>query len=147
MRYAPLLLNESDRLAALAEYELKEDDSELQLDAIVELASKQFDVPIVLVSIVEQTRQIFSARKGLNVCETGRDVSFCAHALQLDNILVIPDAKLDSRFVQNPLVLGEPFIRFYAGMPLLGPSGHALGALCIIDRRPPQRAAGLGLLR
>ncbi|RZI58979.1 MAG: PAS domain S-box protein, partial [Pseudomonas sp.] len=136
MRYAPLLLNESDRLATLAEYELKEDDSELHLDAIIQLASKLFDVPIVLVSIVEQSRQIFAARKGLDVCETGRDVSFCAHALELDDILVIPDAKLDSRFAQNPLVLGEPFIRFYAGMPLAAPSGHVLGTLCIIDRRP-----------
>ncbi|RYF45251.1 MAG: GAF domain-containing protein, partial [Cytophagaceae bacterium] len=136
MRYAPLLLNESDRLATLAEYELKEDDTELQLDAIVQLASKLFDVPIVLVSIVERERQFFSARKGLDVCETGRNVAFCAHALELDDILVIPDAKLDSRFAQNPLVLGEPFIRFYAGMPLVAPSGHVLGTLCIIDRRP-----------
>ncbi|RZI55891.1 MAG: diguanylate cyclase, partial [Pseudomonas sp.] len=122
--------------ATLAEYKLKEDDTELQLDAIVQLASKLFDVPIVLVSIVEQERQFFSARKGLEVCETGRDVSFCAHALELDDMLVIPDAKLDSRFAQNPLVLGEPFIRFYAGMPLVAPSGHVLGTLCIIDRRP-----------
>jgi diguanylate cyclase (GGDEF)-like protein/PAS domain S-box-containing protein len=136
MRYAPLVLNESDRLAALAEYELKEDDSELHLDGIVQLASRLFDVPIVLVSIVERERQFFSARKGLDVCETGRDVAFCAHALELDDILVIPDAKLDLRFAQNPLVLGEPFIRFYAGMPLRAPSGHALGTLCIIDRRP-----------
>jgi hypothetical protein len=73
MRYAPLLLNEPDRLAALAEYELKEDDSELQLDAIVQLASKLFDVPVVLVSIVERERQFFSARMGLDVCETGRE--------------------------------------------------------------------------
>ena len=136
MRYAPLLLNESDRLATVAEYELKEDDSELHLDAIIELASKIFAVPIVLVSIVEGSRQFFSARKGLDVCETGRDVSFCAHALELDDILVVPDAKLDSRFARNPLVLNEPFIRFYAGMPLVAPSGHALGTLCIIDRRP-----------
>ncbi|RYZ86719.1 MAG: GAF domain-containing protein, partial [Proteobacteria bacterium] len=136
MRYAPLLLNESSRLAALAEYELKEDDSELRLDAIVQLASKLFDVPIVLVSIVERDRQFFSAKKGLEVCETGRDVSFCAHALKLDDVLVVPDAKLDVRFAQNSLVLGEPFIRFYAGMPLVVSSGHALGTLCIIDRRP-----------
>lgn len=136
MRYAPLLLNESDRLAALADYELTEDDSELQLDTIVQLASKLFDVPVVLVSIVERERQFFSARIGLDVCETGRDVSFCAHAIETDDILVVPDAKLDLRFAQNPLVLGEPFIRFYAGMPLMSPSGHALGTLCIIDRRP-----------
>ncbi|MGI4776557.1 MAG: putative bifunctional diguanylate cyclase/phosphodiesterase [Janthinobacterium lividum] len=131
-----MLLNESDRLAAIAEYQLVEDDGDLQLDAIVQLASKIFDVPIVLVSIVERERQFFSARIGLNICETGRDVSFCAHALEMDDILVIPDAKLDLRFAQNPLVLDEPYIRFYAGMPLVSPSGHVLGTLCIIDRRP-----------
>ena len=133
---APPSRNEPDRLAALAEYQLKPDDSALQLDEIVQLASKLFDVPIVLVSMVEQERQFFSARVGLDVCETGRDVSFCAHALGLDDILVVPDAKLDRRFAQNSLVLGKPFIRFYAGMPLVSPGGHALGTLCIIDRRP-----------
>ena len=151
MRFAPMLLNEPDRLATLADYQLKSDDTELHLDAIIELASKLFDVPIVLVSIVEQTRQIFSARMGLDVCESGRDESFCAHALALDDILVIPDAKLDVRFVQNPSVVGEPFVRFYAGMPLLTPGGHALGTLCIIDRRPrnglsPQERAHLKAL-
>lgn len=136
MRLAPLSINEPDRLAALAEYQLKEDDSTLELDDIVQLAKRLFDVPIVLVSIVEQERQFFSARVGVDVCETGLDVSFCAHALTLDDILVIPDARLDVRFAQNPLVLGEPFVRFYAGMPLITPRGHALGTLCIIDRRP-----------
>lgn len=136
MRYAPLLLNEPERLAKVAEYQLKEDDGALDLEPIVQLASRLFDVPIVLVSIVEETRQIFSARKGIDVCETARDVSFCAYALGLDDVLVVPDAKLDVRFAQNPLVLGQPCIRFYAGMPLRSPSGHVLGTLCIIDRRP-----------
>ncbi|WP_296313764.1 EAL domain-containing protein [Pseudomonas sp.] len=131
-----MLINEGERLAALDEYQLVEDDSTLKLDAIVELASKLFDVPTVLVSIVERDRQFFTARKGLEVCETGRDVSFCAHALERDDMLVVPDAKLDARFAQNPLVLGAPFIRFYAGMPLRAPSGHVLGTLCIIDQRP-----------
>ena len=136
MRLAPLSINEPDRLAALGEYQLKENDSTLELDDIVQLAKRLFDVPIVLVSIVEQERQFFSARVGVDVCETGLDVSFCAHALTLDDILVIPDARLDVRFAQNPLVLGEPFVRFYAGMPLITPRGHALGTLCIIDCRP-----------
>ncbi|RZI54852.1 MAG: EAL domain-containing protein [Pseudomonas sp.] len=136
MRHAPLLLNESERLAALEEYELTEDDSALHLGPIIQLAAKLFDVPTVLVSIVERDRQIFTARLGMEVCETGRDVSFCAHALERDDILVVPDAKLDPQFVHNPLVLGPPYIRFYAGMPLRAPSGHVLGTLCIIDGRP-----------
>ena len=108
MRYTPLPLDESARLASLAEYDLKADDSELRLDAIVQLASRLFDVPIALVSIVERERQFFSARTGLDVCETGRDVAFCAHALELDDILVVADAKLDPRFAHNPFVLGPP---------------------------------------
>jgi diguanylate cyclase (GGDEF)-like protein/PAS domain S-box-containing protein len=136
MRYTPLPLDESARLASLAEYDLKADDSELRLDAIVQLASRLFDVPIALVSIVERERQFFSARTGLDVCETGRDVAFCAHALELDDILVVADAKLDPRFAHNPFVLGPPFIRFYAGMPLVTPGGHVLGTLCILDHRP-----------
>ena len=136
MRYAPLLLNEFERLATLDEYRLQEEDHALDLESIVQLASKLFDVPIVLVSIVERDRQFFKAKKGLDVCETARDISLCAHALGLDDILVVPDAKLDRRFADNPLVLGEPHIRFYAGMPLRASSGHALGTLCLIDRRP-----------
>lgn len=136
MRYAPLLLNESDRLATMADYELKKDNSELHLDALVELTSKLFNVPIVLISVVDQSRQFFSARKGLDDRETGGDVSFCAHALELDEILVVSDALLDSRFALNPLVFGKPFIWLYAGIPLVACNGHVLGTLCILDRLP-----------
>ena len=136
MRYMPVLFNESERLAAVAEYELVPDDQALELDAILQLASALFSVPTALVSIVERNRQLFTARRGLDVCETGRDVAFCAYALGLDDVMVVLDAKLDPRFVANPLVVGEPFIRFYAGMPLRAPSGHVLGTLCIIDQRP-----------
>ena len=136
MRYMPVLSNESDRLAAVAEYELVPDDQALELDAILQLAAALFSVPTALVSIVERDRQLFTARRGLDVCETGRDIAFCAHALGLDDVMVVLDAKLDPRFVANPLVVGKPFIRFYAGMPLRAPSGHVLGTLCIIDQRP-----------
>ena len=129
MRYMPVLSNESDRLAAVAEYELVPDDQALELDAILQLAAALFSVPTALVSIVERDRQLFTARRGLDVCETGRDIAFCAHALGLDDVMVVLDAKLDPRFVANPLVVGKPFIRFYAGMPLVAPNGHALGTL------------------
>ena len=138
MRSAPHLFNESERLAALAEYDLQNRAIPIDLQELVDLTARLFEAPIVLVSIVERERQKFQARVGLDVCETGRDVSFCAHALALEreDILVIPDAKLDLRFATNPLVTGEPGIRFYAGVPLRSPTGHALGTLCIIDTRP-----------
>ena len=138
MRSAPHLFNEDERLVALAEYDLQNPATPIDLQEIVNLTARLFDVPIVLVSIVEREHQKFQARVGLEVCETGRDISFCAHALGLErqDILVVPDAKLDLRFATNPLVTGEPGIRFYAGVPLRSPGGHAIGTLCIIDKRP-----------
>lgn len=140
MRSAPHLLNEDARLAALAEYDLAGGDTLVDIQHIVQLAARLFDVPIALVSIVERDRQVFKARVGLEVCETGRDVSFCAHALALppQDMLVVLDASLDVRFASNPLVTGHPNIRFYAGVPLQSPDGHSIGTLCIIDRRPRQ---------
>ena len=138
MRSAPHLFNEDERLAALAEYDLQNPATPIDLQEIVDLTARLFDVPIVLVSIVEREHQKFQARVGLDVCETARDISFCAHALGLErhDILVVPDAKLDLRFATNPLVTGEPGIRFYAGVPLRSPTDHAIGTLCIIDKRP-----------
>lgn len=104
---------------------------------IVDLAAHLFRVPIALVSIVGRDYQIFKARIGLDVCETGRDISFCAHAIvQREEVLVIPDASRDARFSANPLVTGAPFIRFYAGAPLIGLHGQPIGTLCILDRVP-----------
>ena len=136
MRSAPHLFNEDARLAALAEYDLMSGTDDVDLDQIVQLAASMFDVPIALVSLVERDSQTFKARVGLDVCGTDRSISFCAHAIAQDDILIIPDALLDMRFADNPLVTGEPGIRFYAGVPLRSPTGHALGSFCIIDRRP-----------
>lgn len=106
-------------------------------DAITDLLSAACDVPIVLVTLVDEHRQFFPSHHGLPVSETPRDQAFCAHAItQPDRLMVVSDSHADPRFATNPLVTGPPFIRFYAGHPLSAPSGHPLGTLCLIDRRP-----------
>ncbi|HEY0331655.1 MAG TPA: EAL domain-containing protein [Rhodopseudomonas sp.] len=109
---------------------------EEEFDRLAGLASRLFQVPIVLISLLEADRQFFKAHVGLDVCETSRDVSFCAHAILQDDVLVVLDATRDPRFRFNPLVLGPPFIRFYAGQPLTTPSGKKLGTVCLIDSEP-----------
>jgi diguanylate cyclase (GGDEF)-like protein/PAS domain S-box-containing protein len=126
---------ENDRLRALAEYQLMDTQPEDQFDRITHLAARLFDVPIVLISLLGEDRQFFKARFGLDVCETSREVSFCAHAILADDILVVSNALKDRRFSANPLVLGPPFIRFYAGQPLIAPSGAKIGTLCLIDSK------------
>ncbi|AOH87086.1 hypothetical protein AWL63_23160 (plasmid) [Sphingomonas panacis] len=127
---------ESERLAAIADYELADAPDETEFDHIVALAASLFDVPISLISVVEEDRQVFAGRTGLDVTETARDISFCSHAIEADGVLVVEDARRDPRFSQNPLVLGPPYIRFYAGAPLRVLSGHVLGTLCIISPEP-----------
>lgn len=100
------------------------------------MAKKLFGVPIALVSLVDDDRQWFKSCVGLNASETGRDISFCGHSILGDEVFVIPDAALDQRFSDIPLVLQEPYIRFYAGCPISAPNGCKLGTLCIIDRNP-----------
>ncbi|WP_421446655.1 GAF domain-containing protein, partial [Agrobacterium tumefaciens] len=106
------------------------------LDRLVQLARNIFRVPIALVSLVDAERQLFAARVGIDVCATSREVSFCAHALSSASLLTISDTHQDPRFLDNPLVVGPPFIRFYAGCPLVSPGGMILGTLCIIDTAP-----------
>ena len=127
---------ELDRLATLNEYGVEGPLPEPEFQRLVQLAANVFDVPIALVSLVEAERQVFAARVGIQVCETSRDVSFCAHAIKSDDIMFVPDASRDPRFTTNSLVTGEPHIRFYAGAPLRAPSGHNIGTLCIIDQKP-----------
>lgn len=109
---------------------------EEDFDRLAGLASRLFNVPIVLVSLLARDRQFFKAQVGFDVCETSREVSFCAHAIVQDDILIIPDAAKDPRFSSNPLVLGPPFIRFYAGKPLATGTGEKIGTVCLIDTKP-----------
>jgi diguanylate cyclase (GGDEF)-like protein len=107
-----------------------------RFDRITRLACRAFGVPIALVSLVDRERQWFKSKQGLDICETSRQVSFCAHSVVHEGSLVIPDALLDPRFADNPLVRGDPKIRFYAGQPVHGVDGSRVGTLCLIDRRP-----------
>lgn len=132
----PIPYDDEARLAALSSYELVDTPPEAEFDHIVHLASQIFKVPIALVSLVERDRQLFKARVGLDACETSREVSFCAHAIMDDQVFVVLDAARDTRFADNPLVRDAPFIRFYAGAPLIGAEGHKLGSLCLIDQAP-----------
>lgn len=132
----PVPANEKERLALLHEMLLLDTPPERRLDRIVEFASTEFAVPICLVSLLDSERQWFKSRLGIDACETPRDISFCAHALASDTILLVPDALLDERFHDNPLVSGPPHIRFYAGAPLVGRDGLVIGTLCLIDTRP-----------
>ena len=132
----PMPANEEERLRVLAEYHLLDTPEEDDFNRLGNLAARLFNVPIVLISLVGQDRQFFKARVGLDICETSREVSFCAHAIVQDDILFIPDAVLDPRFSANPLVLGPPFIRFYAGKPLITSAGVKIGTVCLIDSEP-----------
>ena len=136
MMSAPVLPNEGERLSALQQYDLIGSDVDLGLETVITLARNLFQVPIATVSLVGDDKQFFLGAQGLPVCETGRDVSFCAHALGRSEVFVVADARADPRFADNPLVTGEPHIRFYAGVPLRSPVGQDVGTLCIIDRQP-----------
>ncbi|WP_454887054.1 PAS domain-containing protein [Sphingomonas oryzagri] len=124
------------RNTIIKSFELSGLTDDPRLTAITDFASSLCEAPIALVSIVEGERQWFPARTGLGARETSRDASFCAHAMLGDAIMVVPDARLDRRFSTNPLVLGDPNIRFYAGAPLQTEEGVPLGALCVIDTQP-----------
>jgi PAS domain S-box-containing protein len=132
---------ERERIAALRAYGVLHTAPERDFDELVALAARICDTPTSLISLVAEDEQWFKARVGLDVCSTGRDVSFCDHAMRGDQVMVVPDATLDPRFADNALVTGAPHIRFYAGAPLVTPEGHPLGSLCVIDSRP--RPGGL----
>jgi len=140
---AELPVNEVARLAALNRYGVLDTPAEQAFDDITTVAAALCDVPIAAITLVDEHRQWFKADVGLgDTTETPRSVAFCAHAiLEPDQILEVPDALDDPRFARNPLVLGEPNIRFYAGAPLVSPDGQALGTLCVIDRVPRQLSA------
>lgn len=128
--------NEARRLQALYETRLLDSPVEERFDRITRLAKRLFGVPIALVSLVDKDRQWFKSKQGLEACQTSREISFCSHAILQTDLFLVPDASLDPRFSDNPLVTGEPKIRFYAGVPLVTIDGFSIGSFCIIDNTP-----------
>ena len=132
----PVSDKEIDRLAALERYRVLDTGPEESFDRLTRMACRLLDVPICLVSLVDSNRQWFKSRQGLEAEETSRDISFCTHAILQDDVLIVPDTLEDQRFKDNPLVVDDPKIRFYAGAPLQVGEGHGIGTLCVIDREP-----------
>jgi len=128
--------DEEARLKTLRSLNILDTSSEERFDRLTRMAKRMFNVPIALVSLVDENRQWFKSCIGLSVRETPRDISFCGHAILGKEIFIIPDATKDERFTDNPLVTNEPNIRFYAGCPLRFTDGSRLGTLCIIDQKP-----------
>jgi PAS domain S-box-containing protein len=138
--------DEAHRLQVLLDLNILDTPPEERFDRITRLASRLFDVPIALVSLIDADRQWFKSRVGLRTEQTDRSVSFCAHAILHDTVMIVEDARRDERFATNPLVVGGPHIRFYAGYPLAAPDGSKLGTLCLIDRAPRQFSDDEGAL-
>ena len=149
----PIPANEGERLAALDRYAILDTSPEEAFGEIVHLASTLCEAPIALITLIDSTRQWFKARVGIDDSETPRNVSFCGHAIcDSADVFVVPDAREDPRFVDNPHVTGDPHVRFYAGVPLTTVDGYKLGTLCVIDRKPrvltdPQNTALRALAR
>ena len=127
--------NEKDRLETLRSLDVLDTQAEERFDRLTRMAKRMFNVPIALVSLVDENRQWFKSCIGLSASETSREISFCGHTILGDDVFIIPNAIEDIRFFDNPLVLDAPNIRFYAGCPLTV-NGHRLGTLCIIDQTP-----------
>lgn len=136
MPAAPAPPNESERIRSLRALEVLDTPAEERFDRLTRLARRLFDVPIAAVSLVDTDRQWFKSEVGLDMEETPREQSFCAHAILDENVMIVPDATRDPRFEDNPLVREAPGIRFYAGAPVRAPDGSALGTLCVIGHEP-----------
>ncbi len=132
----PMAADEAERLLALARLKLVDTETEERFDRIVRLAAHATQTPIALVSLLTAKRQWFKARVGLAVQETPREWAFCSHAILRDEAFIVEDASADERFRTNPLVLADPSIRFYAGIPIRDREGRPMGTLCVIDREP-----------
>ena len=142
-RQADRMIPEPDRLSILAEHSPDSLMDDAELAAICAFAAELCETPIALVSLVEEERQRFLARTGLDVSETPRPTSFCQYAMRQNNIMEVPDAREDPQFRDNPLVTGGPFIRFYAGAPIVSREGAPLGSLCVISPEPREALTAL----
>ena len=136
MHVPPIPANEASRILALHALKILDSEPEERFDRLTRMARRMFDVPIALVSLVDVDRQWFKSKQGIDASETPRSISFCSHAIVEDHIMEIPDAREDIRFFDNPVVTGDPHVRFYAGCPIKISGGHAVGTLCLVDREP-----------
>jgi hypothetical protein len=134
--HPPTPFDEEARLAELHALQLLDTAPEERFDRLTRAAVEKFNVPIAMVSLVDEDRQWFKSKQGTEAEGTAREISFCGHAINHEGVFVVPDAALDPRFAENPMVTGDLGIRFYAGHPLNGPAGHRVGMLCILDRKP-----------
>lgn len=132
----PIPPDEQRRLDRLKRYSVLDTPRDPTFDRFVFIAAQLFRVPFAMITLVDHDRLWFKARVGITFAETPRDIAFCNETITSDDILVIEDTTQDARFAQNPLVLGTPFIRFYAGAPLISPDRQRIGTICILDRQP-----------
>jgi PAS domain S-box-containing protein len=132
----PIPVDEAERIIELHNLRILDTPAEERFDRITRIATRLFDVPIALITLVDSTRQWFKSCQGITERETPRDISFCGHAILEDRIMLVPDSLKDPRFADNPMVTVEDGVRFYAGSPLYGPGGRKIGTICIADRKP-----------
>jgi len=136
MKLAPIPADESERIADLNTLNILDTPREPRFDNVTELVADVFEVPMVFLTLVDSDRQWYKSTCGIKVESTPRDVSFCSHAILEPEAMVVPNAAEDARFADNPFVTGDFHLRFYAGVPLHGPKGKAIGALGLVDTKP-----------
>ena len=148
MKLAAIPADESERIADLRALNILDTPREPRFDDLTDMVADVFDVPMVFLTLVDSDRQWYKSTCGIEVDSTPRDIAFCAHAIVESEGLVVPNAAEDARFADNPFVSGEFHLRFYAGVPLRGPNGKAIGALGLVDTKPREFSAKqIGLLK